>query len=39
MVGNTIIFLEPKEIEEAPTPNEYNKTMIIKETLDYHAAN
>ena len=39
MVGNTIIFLEPKEIEEAPTPNAYNKTMIIKETLDYHAAN
>ncbi len=37
-VGNTIVFLEEDEIEKAPDPNPYEKTMLIKDGLNCHAA-
>ena len=38
-VGNKIYFLKSDEIEKVPDPNTYDKTMIIRETQNFHVVN
>ena len=37
VVGNKIVFLKKDEIEKVPDPNQFERTMLIKETLNVHA--